>query len=367
MPGRRNYRLIPLILLASAVGCGGKPDATARAIGNGHGLVCLGELRQRQQGVLLSEASRKGFAEGDYTFENRTDQPATLTLDSKSCGCVDVRSVSPDRSAQIGEPIVVAPGTRTTLRLRVRLAIRAETQSQTVTFTANSVRDQGRSLALRLDVPVIDDASIVPPAVTTNVTNVAERERLEVLTVVRYSRERPRSDARFSFGHQSKRLRLSSTTPPKTEESEPGLWRQTFRATMAVDLRDLDANEFETIRVAIDGLDGEGLSLPVSLVRKCGVKLSSGSLDFGSVELGKVSTRKILMYSADEREFGIDSTARPGEQFRADARTGPPMKRHIMEVQFEPKARGDFKDDVVIKTDHPEAPTLVVCCRGTCR
>ncbi|NQT13236.1 MAG: hypothetical protein HQ582_10835 [Planctomycetes bacterium] len=131
------------------------------------------------------------------------------------------------------------------------------------------------------------------------------------------------------------------------EEVEPGIDRQEFKLVLRVS--------------PVDELQSTPMATPII------VSLDAPrEIHFGLVKSSEVQARRILLRSADEREFRVLGISTSHEGTKGKASSGS-ATRHWLEVTFQPMNASDSGGCLKIETDHPDCPRVRIDLRYTVR
>jgi hypothetical protein len=116
---------------------------------------------------------------------------------------------------------------------------------------------------------------------------------------------------------------------------------------------------------AVIALTGTGSSIATTP----GLSLSAGSLSFGSVTVGGISTQTLTFTSSGTASVTIESVGLSGAAYTMSGATLPltiaPGKTSSLQVQFKPTAAGTASGQLTVKSNSANTPNAVVALSGT--
>jgi hypothetical protein len=119
--------------------------------------------------------------------------------------------------------------------------------------------------------------------------------------------------------------------------------------------------------VSFGGSDGKApvsADFPIIIHRAYGIEAPELS-HFGDVPAGERRTRRLVIRSADGREFEVLRVHTDSEAFSASGEIGQLRKSHILEVAFYAPKTGAYESHLIVETNHPECATLKIDLAAT--
>ncbi len=108
-----------------------------------------------------------------------------------------------------------------------------------------------------------------------------------------------------------------------------------------------------------DGKRTTGTEFPIIIHRVYGIEFPQLS-HFGDVPAGERRSRRLVIRSANGREFKVQRVHTDNEAFSALGDAGESRKAHFLEVAFQGLKPGAYEGHLIVETDHPDCPTLKI-------
>jgi hypothetical protein len=347
------------------LGCA--PSAPSGAILSEH--VRFTDPDQELRSWLLSEVSvGSREAEGSFHLTNSSQEDRTLVFQGTSCGC----------TGAFVDAAVLNQGDKLTIKGRdtVQVRLRSHTGASTgifsyrATFGLPGEKPNQDILTARMRFRVYRDVLLEPSVLSYDFTASEVNKLDKTMRITRTLRiEKPTSSPP-----------TLSNLPPQVEVQEiveaepltriePDLWKQSWDVTFGVKPIEGRENLSAVARGGVSFADDAGKALasaefPIVIHRVYGIESPELS-HFGDVPAGERRARKLVIRSADGRDFEILRVHTDSESFSASGKVGEVRKSHFLEAVFQATKPGAFQGHMIVETNHPECPTLTINLAAT--
>lgn len=286
-----------------------------------------------------------------FDLRNHSDEPRPVVFRGASCGCAGVRIG--DRPTRSGDELTLQPRERLPVELRLCLHNRVRVNAFSLGF------DEEDRIRARCRVEVIQDSVFEPTVLLQEFTRLTPGPVDHEITLTRTSRNRGLLEvvpqARQLPG-PIQLLQAEALGPPTEKE---GLWQLSYRLRLAVH-RPADAASGALT------FDPEAGSLPFVVRTVVGID-SPKQLHFGIASTCQEKSKRLVLRSLDQRPFKITGWQASSPDFMAGALPTAAASHHWIDCRFRKARAGGSKGQLVLLTDHPDAPKVVVEVLGVVR
>ncbi len=314
--------------------------------------------------MFISELSRLGDSSSKKSFRfdltNQSSATVTVSVKSKSCSCIDVRFTS--EAGDTRDILVLESGTTGTCDFAVTLTRTTRVHSSKVILKA--VFDEGgiEQYPLTAEVPVYEDFCFTPRTVNINVNrNIEGKVSQEIVVRSRFRKQGDRNKQQHFSAQVTKQWAslspIEASSPPV--EMDHGIFEQEFRFNVtACPTEALRGKGLASARVEVSAgfaeKDGKSIgSVPLALCRTDGL-IADENVSFGFVDVETQQQRRVLIRSADKKEFRIleGKSDHPDIQVKWDSTTEGKKNQVWVTIMCSPSRAGPINGQVTLTTNY---------------
>jgi hypothetical protein len=317
---------------------------------------------------LAGEIADGGEVEASFSLTNPSKEAKEVVFQGTSCGCTGCFVAS--NGLKPGDKLTVEGEGMVGVTLRSRLKAAPGISTYGATFGLAEGRAGRDPLVIQSHVRVLRDVALDPGVLSCDFTG-AEAGRLE--TMMRITRtfraERPGSipPTLANLPAQVEVLEVAEAEPLTHLEFD--LWKQSWTIKFGVKPLDGSANVSAGGRGVVSFAAGPGQTpasaeFPILIHRRYGIESPELS-HFGDGPPGERRTRRLVIRSADQRDFEVLRLHTDCDAFSASGEIGLARKSHILEVAFQAPKPGAYEGHLTVETNQPECPTLKIDLAAT--
>jgi hypothetical protein len=333
--------------------------------------VSINAIDKTELSRLFSEMSVRdggGYERFRFRLDNGTNNPAKVSVHSKSCSCLDAGFVG--LSNDSNEEARIEPHADVIFEMRIDLRREPGKHRGSVDLLIEFPDGHSEEHKAVATVELFNDFNVEPPVIKVDVPSDVATPTARTVYVNHRWRTVNRSAPEVRVSSSAKWVKPGKPVRMGlAEEIAPGIAEQRWRLELTCDgLEALASRAEKAIRttVLLDSsvfVASEGRSFPVIAERSSGLIVPT-MVHFGSIEVGTKLRRRVLIRSADERSFSILDAASDDNAIDITFDKGGPSQSTWLNVWYRPRSVGELRGVINVVTNHPVETTFSIDVRG---
>lgn len=319
------------------------------------------------------KSGRSGERMFRFAIKNRFPGTAKLSVAGKSCACVDV-GLKPENMCVRGI-LEMEPDTSGVCEIVRSIPPEAGVYNASVLLQASYPDGKKEHHRLATEAKVYDDFAFVPRCVQVDVPEQIPAAISRDIVVRARFRKGKRAEKGLRASTGANWLSISSIEATgRPTQMDTGVFEQPFRATVMCNAaKALQGRGSALAHVLFSFTESGGIEdtptgrVSISLRRTQGLVFPEKIL-FGTLAVGEVQRRRVVIRSADGSRFAILGATSSRREIEVDCRVADRKGacQAWLSLACHPSVIGPIEGRVTIKTDHPSDHIVVLSVQASC-